>query len=230
MKNFLLCIVTSIFIISCSSDSDIESPENVSLKTEATVDKTHIAENAVNPFDSNGKKIYEALALYYQNNKSPNSVSELTKQIVFIHEECYRKEENAKRLIIFNDEIVESIMTDPDNCMIAIVENSLLGNYAKTSLINFLQNLITKRQQEFNISYDFITAYESAVTDDEVLTSEETETMLTVASISRYSLYSATERRDRDWEILIGSKPVAPFFEKNEASVITIIALLNNLI
>lgn len=230
MKNFLLCIVTSIFIISCSSDSDIESTESVSLKKEATVDKLHFAENAINPFESNGKKIYEALALYYENNKSPNSVSELTNQIVFIHEELYRKGENAKRLIIFNDEIVESIMTDPDNCMIIIIENSMLSSYAKTSLINFLQDLITKREEEFNICYDFISAYESTVLDDEDLTLEEVETMLAVTSISRYSLYSAAERRDRDWEILIGSKSVAPFFKKNEASVITIIALLNNVI
>jgi hypothetical protein len=229
MKNFLLCIVTSIFIVSCSSDSDIESQENASHKAEAK-DKLQLAENPINPFDAKGKKIYETLALYYESNHSPNSVSDLTKQIVYISEKFDSKAGNTKRLITFNDEIVESIMSDPDNCMITIVENSALSSYAKTSLINFLQNLIIKRQEAFNISYNFISGYESTILNDEVLISEEEETVLTVASISRYSLYSAEERRDRDWELLIGSKPAAPFFEKNEDSVITIIALLNHLI
>lgn len=156
--------------------------------------------------------------------------SDLTKQIVFMSEKLDRKDGATKRLITFNDEIVESIMHDPDNCMIAIVENSVLSTHAKNSLIDFLQNLIIKRQETFTISYNFITGYESTVLSDEVLTSDEEETVLTVASISRYSLYSAEERRDRDWELLIGSKPAKPFFEKNEDAVITIIALLNHLI
>ena len=170
------------------------------------------------------------MKIYYENNQAPNSVSELAKQISFVSESVQKKNLITSRLIPFTDEMVESIMSDPDNSMILIVQNSTLQTYVKNNLINFLQNLIDKREDEFVMTNNYIVGYEADVLNDSVLTSEETETILTVASISRYSLYSEEERKDKDWDILIGSKRAKPFFSKNETSIVQVIALLEKLL
>lgn len=226
MKTILLCITVSLFLISCSSDSDFSAAEN-----KLPADKKYqLPENKNNPYDKKGKEIYEKLNVFYEKNKTPYSYSELADQINFIYGRQNIESLKSSRLIEFTDEIVESIMTDPDNNMILIVQGSILGSYAKTSLIAFLQNLILQRQQEFSISYNYITGYESDVLIDNDLTSDETETILTVASISRYSLYSAEERKDRDWETSVGSRPAKTLFTVKESALASIIAMLGNYI
>lgn len=230
MKTIFLCIISAIFFISCSADSDFEIAEKTSANKEAkTVEKSYPA-NPVNPFDLKGKMIYEALDIYYQEKQFPISVSELADQISFVSSKLDDMKGNTSTLITFTEEMVQSIMDDPDNKMILIVQNSALQQYAKTNLIAFLQELITKREQEFSITYDYITRYESEVISDFVFTTEETETLLTVASISRYSFYFERGRKDRDWNIIVGDCVTKPFFEVNEMSLISIIALLDRLI
>jgi len=226
MKTILLCITVSLFVISCSSDSDFSAAEN-----ELPAEKKHQpAENIHNPYDKKGKEIYEKLNAFYEKNKIPDSYSELADQINFISERPITKSYKNSRLIEFTDEIVESIMEDPDNNMILIIQGSTLGAYAKASLIDFLQNLIIQRQEEFNITYNYITDYESNILTDSILDLDETETILTVASISRYSLYSAEERKDRDWETSVGSRPAKILFTVKESALTSIIALLGSCI
>jgi len=226
MKTILLCITVSIFLISCSSDSDFSAAEN-ELPAEK---KYQPAENIHNPYDKKGKEIYEKLNAFYEKNKIPNSYSELADQINFISGRHNAENLKSSRLIEFTDEIVKSIMEDPDNNMILIVQGSILGSYAKANLITFLENLIMQRQQEFSISFNYIIDYESDVIADTDLTPDETETILTVASISRYSLYSAEERKDRDWETSVGSRPAKTLFTVKESALTAIIALLGSCI
>ncbi|OIV40343.1 hypothetical protein [Flavobacterium johnsoniae] len=230
MKTTLLCIITAVFFNSCSTEEDFETLAEQTNTVHLSALKNYFPANSSNPFDLKGKKIYDALNDYYENNKTVNSTAELADQIRCISEKFNEKGSWSSRLIPFTDEMVESIMADPDNSMITIVENSSLQTYAKTSLITFLQNFIIKRQQQFNITYSYIAGYESNVLDDAVFTTEERETVLTVTSISRYSLYSEEERKDKDWDILIGNKPVKRFFKSGEAALISVIALLEGLI
>ncbi|MCV2484337.1 MULTISPECIES: hypothetical protein [Flavobacterium] len=230
MKTILLCIITILLSVSCSADEDFEAAEILTDLANAPVTDNNFPANPINPFDMEGKRIYEALEVYYQKNHSPNSVSELADQIRHISNKLDRGEGKSSRLIPFTDEMVQSIMDDPDNSMISIVQNSVLQAYAKTNLINFLQHLIVKRLEEFSITYSYITDYEEEVLADTVFTSEETETILTVASISRYSLYSEEERKDKDWDILVGSKPARPLFGTNEVPIVSIIALLERIL
>ncbi|MDR6761894.1 hypothetical protein J2Y38_002103 [Flavobacterium sp. 2755] len=229
MKTVLLCI-TFVFLTSCSADSDLGAAESLAGKIDGTETKIYNPSNPSNPFDLKGRRVYETLQLYYHKSKSPNSIPELAQQIRFTSEKLNTKGVQTKRLIPFTDEMVESIMEDPDNSMISIVQNSTLQVYAKDNLIGFLQHLIIKRQQEFSVTYNYITDYEQEVVNDTVFSSQEVETILTVASISRYSLYSAEERKDRDWETNVGGKSVSSFFEVNQAPIISIIALLSVII
>ncbi|MHC0443072.1 hypothetical protein [Flavobacterium sp. 3-210] len=228
MKTILLCIITSVFFVSCSAEEDFSTAANLSAPRDIMPEQ--YPANASNPFDARGKAIYDALQFYYQDHQMPNSVSALSSQIRHVSSKVLGNGSHTGRLIPFTDEMVESIMEDPDGSMLLIVENSALQVYAKNNLINFLQHLIVKRQEEFSVTYHYITDYEQEVLNDAVFSAEEIETILTVASISRYSLYSAEERKDRDWETNVGGKSVRPFFEANEMPIISIIALLSEVI
>jgi hypothetical protein len=228
MKTILLCIMTSVFFVSCSVEEDYSTVANLSTRRDSMPEQ--YPANTSNPFDARGKAIYDALQFYYQDHQTPNSVSALSSQIRYVSAKILRNGNQTGRLIPFTDEMVESIMENPDQSMLLIVQNSALQVYAKNNLITFLQHLIVKRQEEFSVTYNYITDYEQEVLNDTVFSSEEMETILTIASISRYSLYSAEERKDRDWETNVGGKSVRPFFEANEMPIISIIALLSEVI
>lgn len=229
MKNLLTIFALSCLLISCATDSDFNLRLNSTTLEESENIQTGPG-NKLNPFDKAGILYYNTLADYQNNKQIPNSVGEMTEQIKFISSRIDKKMKSEKRVIVFNDSIVESIMSDPDNCMINIVQNSELTSYAKGNLINFLQGLINKRQLDFTVSYNYIVDYEGTVIDDSSLEADETETILTITSISRYSLYSETERKDKDWDLSAGNKPAKKFFSQNEIPIISIIALLQTIL
>lgn len=226
MKNLSLCGSLLCLLISCSADSDFNPLE----MEESAITKSGRnflnPSNSANPFDFKGEKYYNALTNYWEANQYPNSIAQITDQISFLASQFKNGSFNNRSVISFTDEIVQSIMDDPDNSMIMIVQNSTLSNSAKTSMVNFLQVLIEKRQLEFSTSYNYITDYEDTVITNTSLNQDDSETILTVTSISRYSLYSETQRKDRDWDKSGANKNVKPFFAENQVAVISIILFL----
>lgn len=229
MKKNIICIVFTILMISCSTDSESNPSEYIDTLKEANTISV-VPENKANLFDFKGSLYYNALILYRENKKAPNSITGIAEQIQFISGKFDSASKTAKNLIVFDDQIVQSIMHDPDNIMINIVQGSSLSTSVKSNLTSFLQNLILHRHDEFDVIYSYIISYENVVLENGVLTEDEKDTILTITSISRYSLYSETQRKDRDWETSVGSKISRSFFLSNEASIISIIALLKVLI
>ncbi|OXA74246.1 hypothetical protein B0A67_00210 [Flavobacterium aquidurense] len=228
MKNFLFLTAILCLLASCSNDSDFD-PLLIENSDETVPNLKMNPENQRNYFDFKGKAYYDVLVDYQSNNQFPNSIDQMSLQIRYLKSHIEKKN-TQKSKIIFNDSIVESIMADPDNCMINIVQNSQLTSTAKGTLINFLQGLINHRQLDFTTSYNYIVGYEETIIDSSSFDEDESETILTITSISRYSLYSEAERKDKDWDLSAGNKPARKFFSTNDASIISIIALLQNLI
>lgn len=229
MKNLFVCSNLLFLLISCSTDSDTAVFDKNKISTTVLSD-TIIPENQANPFDYKGKQYYDALSKFQELNKIPNSINDVTEQIKFITAQFENVNIGNANIIPVTDEVVESIMDDPENRMIKIVQNSKLGSAAKISLIAFLQDLISKRELEFTVTYDFIVNYEDIVISNSTWSQGDREAVLTVTSISRHLLYSEFDRKDRDWEKSAGNKTVKPFFSHYETSIITIIALLETLI
>lgn len=229
MKTVFIGSILFIFLISCSSDQELDIPEDNN-KQEVASTTGLLPENKANPMDYQGKRYYDALSIYRQQNEFPNSIAELNQQIRFLGSQFEKSVTTNKGVILFTDEIVASIMSDPDNSMIAIVQSSTLGSAAQSNLINFLQGLIVQRQLAFSISYAYIISYENTIIAESSWSQEEKDTILTISSISRYSLYSESDRKDRDWESSAGNKSAKPFFSANEVSLISIIALLQKVI
>ncbi|GAA6766503.1 hypothetical protein AAFH68_24450 [Flavobacterium sp. CGRL1] len=230
MKTSFICIMLSVFLFSCSAEADVEIAVYQSGAAESDIVQICQSTNPLNPFDHEGEIILEALHLYYQKHGFPNSVPELCEQIRQIAAKSHRTASVTQRLIPFTDEMVQAILEDPDSSMILTVQNSVLQQYAKDNLISFLQNLMNKRQQEFSMICAYILEYENQVLADTAFTAQETETILTVASISRYSLYSEEERKDKDWDILHGNKAAKPFFGRNEVPIVFITAFLDKVL
>ena len=153
MKNFLLCFVLSFSFIACSTDTNLsESQNTASLKSGNN--NLVSPQNKTNPFDSAGKQYYDALTLYRQKNQFPNSITEITAEIKFASKDFRGPSLTGRNVIPFTDENVESIMSDPDNSMIAIVQGSTLSVGAKATVVDFLQGLILQRDEEFNLLYN----------------------------------------------------------------------------
>lgn len=229
MKNLLTTYFLLCFLTSCSDDSDPNQTKLNGVSPEKLTSSTITPENKLNPFDKKGLLFYNALQDYQAVNSFPNSIGEITNQVKFLSRQIAKRSNTQKGVITFNDSIVEAIMSDPDSNMIQIVQNSALSTNAKSTLISFLQGLINHRQVDFAVSYAYIVDYEETVIDDDPFDDDETETILTVTSISRYSLYSESERKDKDWDLSAGNKPAKKFFSTNETSIISIIALLRNI-
>lgn len=227
MKKFVLCFALSILTVGCSSDEDLK---NIELSPKDSNHFITFPENPQNRMDFVGKEYYSALRIFYQENESPNSIEEITGQINYLTNRSVIKSATSKGVIFFTDSIVESIMLDPDNLMIQIVNSSSLSTGSKSCIITFLLELINKRQLEFSVAYNYIVSYEDDIIDDNLISDEEKDTLLTISSISRYSLYSEAERKDRDWEKSTGSKPGKSRFNSNDISIVLIIAKLERIL
>jgi len=231
MKIFLLCIPVLLILNSCSTDSDVDQAVASKNYDSASTSQSVLPENLANKMDLTGKLYFEQLHQYSQRNQLPKSVGELSEEISIISKSIGNISLSDNSVIHFTDEIIESILLDPDNIMIAMVTNSTLSQNVKDSLINFLQTLNNQRALDFKFNYDFIVDYENEIIADSTIVEDEKDTLLTVTSISRYSLYSEVKRRDRDWETSVGSKIKSKTrFSNGEMAIVLIIALLPQII
>ena len=230
MKNLLLFISLSFFLNSCSTEDQIDQTVVPETTIAESFKASVMPQNRANYIDAVGENYTVALNEFNQHNDFPNSIKEMGNQIRFLSKQFKPKRQTTKRIIPFTDDMVQAIMNDPDNCMIAIVEDSSLSLGVKAGLIEFLQSLIGQREGDFISTYEFIVAYENTVIADSSIDVDEKDTLLTVTSISRYSLYSEAERKDRDWETSVASRKAKPFFSNNETVIISIIVLLTEII
>lgn len=227
MKNFILCFALLFVSLSCSSDLDPD--KNVGAVSGPDSIK-NVSANFSNPINSIGKKYYDHLQLYLRDNGSPNSVKEIADQIRFMASIISDSDLQGEENVPLTDEMVETLLADPKNSLIELVKESSLSNRAKDQLVVFLQSLLDKREQEFEELNKFIISFERVIYNDPSLNLDEKETILSVTTISTYSLDSEEEHRDRDWETNMGSKMDKPYFKTNIVPIISTIAMLKNVV
>jgi hypothetical protein len=230
MKNFLLCIVLSFLVISCSTESDFNhsvTPHSIAVALQS---KSQIPLNNANPFDTAGKKYFDLLNIYLKNNKVPNSIKGVTEQIQFLSKNYGSASFTSRSTVAFTPEQVTLIMGDPINQLRIILESYSLSTEVKHYLVNFLQALVEQQGLEYPELYHFIISYETGIIESTLLNEDEKETILTVSSISRYALYVDSKHKDRDWETSVGNKTVQPIFDSYHGTIITVIASLRKLL
>lgn len=225
MKNFYLLIIFLFLLSSCSTD------ENPSKEVIAVSSKNPaLAQNKMNPFDEKGKKYYELLSVYLKTNDASNSIKEITHQIQFVSKDFKSSNSTDKRTMSISDQDIVLIMNDPHNKLVEIVETSNLEVETKTTLLNFVQTLIDRQGDDYQDVYSYIIVFETNVIQSTTINQDDRDLILTISSISRYALYMEWSRKDRDWETSVGNRGNNPFFDINEEAIISLLAILDNLI
>jgi len=226
MKNLLLCSVLLCLLFACSHESDFESSQNYNSSSEE-IKNNAFPLNPANPFDAKGRKYYDAVQSYLKNNNSANSVEDITNQIIFISGLYINKNHHKNANLGFTEAEILAILNNPSVKLLEIVDNCAISISSKTQLTLFVQTLIDQQNEEYETIRDYIISFDTGIIEDTALLADEKETILTVSTISSYALYAEAERKDRDWETSVGHKKVQSSFNNNQASVVSVIALLN---
>ncbi|ABQ06566.1 hypothetical protein [Flavobacterium johnsoniae] len=230
MKNLLLTSFVFLLFTACSTDSEAVIDKNLISHYEDLETTGASALGSKNPFDSAGKEYYNILQNFLKDNNTPNSAAEINNQISFILRFLQGNSTAKAANLGYSDQEILDILNDPDTKLIEIIQNSFISSSSKIMLTTFVQNLIVQQDAAYAVVRDYIIDFDAAVVENTDLDADEKETILTVSTISSYALFAEAERKDRDWEKSVGTKPARPFFKKNQAAVITVIALLPSLI
>lgn len=230
MKKVSICSFLFCFLISCSTDSDIDISDKQQIAGLENDYKRNLPGNNANPFDNFGRQYHDALTSYQQQNQKLTLTEELREHIKFISEDLENRIVTSKRIIESKDIQLQSIVTDPLVCINNLIYKSPLEDPAKISLINFFQELISQKQGKFSKYYDFIVSYENKVLKNTKIVEHDRKILLSVTSIARYSLYSDLNRKDRDWEKSAGNHAIGSSYKPDQLSIITIICFTEKIL
>ncbi|MNS18526.1 hypothetical protein D3C72_502210 [compost metagenome] len=231
MKIFVLCFVLSFFAVSCSIEPDSPSG-NISNNGAELLINSDLPENKANPFDGKGKKYYDLLIAYLQNNRVPNSISEVTDQIQFLFANYPSDWSTGRGPLSISSEELVLIMNDPKYKLSEIIESSSLSSVAKLDLVNFIQTLSVQQDMEYAEVYKYIVSYESTIIESTKLSGDEKEIILSVSSVSRFALYaeSGGGDTDRDWETSVANRKKQRVFDHYKASIVSVLVLFGKLV
>ena len=215
--------------ISCDREAVSENAQTAQKRK--TIESERIAQEAgtADAAEIKGKLFYKLMTEYTQNYGFPNSVEELTNQVRYIAENWENGPQEVETGSI-TPRYVNSIMQNPNRNLADILKNAAISKEAGTSLIKFIENLIEVSDQDYKDISDGIESYKASVKENAALTEEDKEIIVTVAVISGYALYAESGRKDRDWETSVANKKASSFFNRNQAPLIAVIALIDRFI
>ncbi|WP_426092868.1 hypothetical protein [Flavobacterium sp. DSR3-2] len=230
MKNYLLCAILSFATISCSTESDVDPSLTSDSNLSKLYIKSQVPHNNANPFEGRGKEYFDLLTIYLDNNKVPNSATEMTEQIQFMFQNYKTKQYASRSTASLTSKQVAMVLSAPEKQLIAILESCSLRLEVRKELIHFVQALLAQQDSEYLEQYNYIVSYETKILENTTMSEDEKETILSVASVSRYALYADSKHRDRDWEISIGNRKAQPTFLSYQATIISVILLSKKLL
>jgi hypothetical protein len=102
-------------------------------------------------------------------------------------------------------EEIQEIVNNPEAKLDEAIANSSITSEAKRSLCGFMNTVLLWKNDDFAKIYQSIISYESSVITNPQFSSEDKRIILTASSITRYSLYDDTGRKDKDWEASVGN-------------------------
>ncbi len=227
MKNLLLGILVVFLVGSCTTDENgiVGYGSAIALIGKGNTNEAPPA-NSANSFDAVGKQYGSLLSTYYQTNGNPKAIDALTNQVNYMTKKLKGQSEFGKSTIVITSKEISVIVSSPETTVSSILERSVLGEEAQSSLLQFFTNLISEKEEDYAVLYDFIVAYEASILGSTGITAEEEETILGITSVTRYALDAEGGHKDRDWEISVGNKFVKPQFYPYQASLISVIAQL----
>lgn len=206
-----LSIVISLFgLLSCNSDNDMTNTRQTSQMAFRITDS--MPGNNQNPYDEVGWLHNELLGIYYTGDTLANSVADITAKIETIAEsnEDFKTLQGTSYHSI-SMERVRYILDHQNTCVSDIISGSSMTSPAKTSLISFVNSVISLSETETDTAtfYDYIVNYESDILNNTLLSQTDKRILLITSSIARHTTYLYAKRpkknTDPDWHVLVGN-------------------------
>ncbi|SEP06628.1 hypothetical protein [Flavobacterium sp. fv08] len=200
MKNLPLIFVLLIGG-ACTTDTVEESYANDIAKKTGSADS--VVSNSLNPYDHIGESYLALLDHYHSTDPKPEIPIEVLALLETIGEDMN---------ILTSDYNPVSLPTvsnaDQYTDYSQAVAELGLSIQAQDLLITCIEGLLDLKQQDatYEEAYVYLVSFESAVSASS-LSSEEKEILLSTLSIVRYDIYNSSGRKkkDRDWELSVGS-------------------------
>ncbi|MBC9797597.1 hypothetical protein [Sinomicrobium weinanense] len=192
MKNFKYALASVILMFcACTTDDALYHD----LNTQDIHHRTSVIPwNNTNPYDGVGERYREALDRYIDMNNIELS-GKHTVRLADLGNKPY------------------TITDDPLLALKEIITNSHLTLAAKTSLVDFIETILTLPHDPYEVLYTTITRYESLMTDHPRFSAEDKRVILTFTSLVRHSFYSYStvdtnteeEEPDDDWDNMVAN-------------------------
>lgn len=210
MKNLLsTAVIITTLLASCSSE-DIENTKNLdnsTAKEESTKAGKMLRspQNTANLYDMAGKIHNDILEVYLGANPALSTIAEISQRVDSIsalNNDLLNLETSSP--IIYGE--IQQII---DNAQIELeqaIANSPLTPTAKDYLSIFMASMLLWEPNEYSVIHQLIVSFEAFVLSNTQFSMEEKRIILTTCSITRYSVYFAKERKDKDWETSVGNR------------------------
>lgn len=198
MKSIILIpfgILSAILFCSCGADTEEAVPTAVYMPHLKSFSSDIDISNKANRYDTIGVKYRNFLSAYKSGNYNPGSYMEI-KAIVESLTNSYQLAETQ--------ELLSTCMSDPTLAMSQVLEQSNLSLQCKELLGGFINNYQKLSEQPFSSADNQIVAFEDAVNTSLTLTDQDQLIILSVTSITRYSLYQSC-CEDTDWGKSVGN-------------------------
>ncbi|SHN20708.1 hypothetical protein [Flavobacterium xinjiangense] len=214
MKNISLgLVILPLLIISCTNDTidttyafDSKASGKKSEKKESLLHNL-TPENPANIYDYAGKLHNAFLDLYLSGNYQHNTIAQISKRIQKIaNGNSDGTLLKLQPMVSKNLEEIQKIVKNPEAALQDAISNASMADEAKNSLFNFMNAALFWENEEYEAIYQSIISYESSVINNDEFSDEDKQIILTVSSITRYSLYYNKKRKDEDWETSVGNR------------------------
>lgn len=212
MKNLLSTVVIFILLlVSCTSENieNTETPDGNILKEKSiNAGKSTTAEspqNTANPYDIAGKIHNDILEVYLGTNPALGTIARISQRVDSIsalNSDLLSLETSSAN--IYGE--IQEIIDNPQTALNQAIANSPMTLIAKDCLSGFMVSMLLWEPNEYSVIHESIISFEASVLSNVQLSSEEKRIILTTCSITRYSVYYAKKRKDKDWETSVGNR------------------------
>lgn len=216
MKNLYSCLTVLFILSACSTEPERSDAElKVSPSMTATIAHRNSADmpaNRDNPYDVVGQVHNDILYAYYDNWPLAVGVAAVKNRVMTIANAMPAF--TAVKGINYQDmnvSTIESLLSNPNNCVAQTVGASVLSPAAKTSLTAFSNDFFDMmvNEDDYAIIYERICSYEATVLASALLTVQDQRAILMTTSIARYTAKPPKKKpkknTDPDWTIWVGN-------------------------
>lgn len=213
-KSYYYLLLTSITLFtSCSNHEDPVSTDTSGKAVETQYARDpNSAANTANPYDAAGQIFIELYRTYYANYSRGASVSVISSRVNTIALQNSAFVSLAGTSYAFTSTSrVDYILGHISTCTPEIINSSLAGTAARTSLSNFVSSYLVLFQNESNydVIYDYVAGYEASVIANSAFSPSDKKVILITTSVARFVADDRKKKpkrnTDPEWDLMVGN-------------------------